>query len=174
MYAIIKGVLREILFSVNCFFYTKMSDISFRCFRITIYHELFIGNRIYALGGTQMETGRQVRAVEFYDCSTGVWEENFRFMKGGFNMLYDCTTGVWEEDFRFRKGGYNMQYDSTTGIWEEDFRFRQGGFNMLCDCTTGVWEEDFRFRKGGYNMLNDCTTGYGRRISGSGKVGITC
>ena len=113
-----------------------------------------------------------------------VWEEDFRFRKGGFNMLCDCTTG--EADFRLRKGGFNMQYDCSTGVREEGFGFRKGGFNMQYDCTTGVWgrisgsrkvrltccatfprvlRRGYRSRKDGYTCITAFYKGVGRRLN---------
>lgn len=33
-------------------------------------------------GGCVLETGQQVRVVEYYDTATGEWEEDFRLRKG--------------------------------------------------------------------------------------------
>lgn len=41
-----------------------------------------IGHRIYVFGGSVLETGVQVRPVEYFDLYTGKWEEDFRFRKG--------------------------------------------------------------------------------------------
>ncbi|KAK3087639.1 hypothetical protein FSP39_008683 [Pinctada imbricata] len=40
------------------------------------------GDKIYVFGGSQLESGLQVREVEFFDLCKGVWEEDFRFRKG--------------------------------------------------------------------------------------------
>lgn len=44
--------------------------------------EIFIGTRIYVMGGSLLETGQQVRVVEVFDTEKGEWEEDFRFRKG--------------------------------------------------------------------------------------------
>lgn len=41
-----------------------------------------IGDRIYVFGGSLMETGQAVRAVEYFSVSRGQWQEDFRFRKG--------------------------------------------------------------------------------------------
>ncbi|KAL3872336.1 hypothetical protein ACJMK2_040267 [Sinanodonta woodiana] len=41
-----------------------------------------IGSRIYLFGGSHIDSGQDIRIVEFYDIERNVWEEDFTFRKG--------------------------------------------------------------------------------------------
>ena len=52
----------------------------------------FLGNRIYVVGGTEVETEQQVRVVEYLDMRTGLWSEEFILRRGVYYLItYLCT-----------------------------------------------------------------------------------
>jgi hypothetical protein len=43
-----------------------------------------VGTKVYVVGGSILESGQQIRSVEYFDTERGEWEEDFRFRKGAY------------------------------------------------------------------------------------------
>ncbi|KAK7094810.1 kelch-like protein 5 [Littorina saxatilis] len=69
-----------------------------------------LGNKIYVVGGTSLETGQQVRIAERLDTRTGLWEEDFNFRKGDVSNVACTLLAVPKIPVSERKMAYRLKW----------------------------------------------------------------